>query len=85
VTGHSLGGAMASIAAGTIVSTGLFSSLKTKLITFGQPRTGNHEYSAAIDRLLGVNVYRITHADDIVPHIPPKDLDGFYHHSYEVV
>jgi len=84
ITGHSLGGSMAAIAAGTIVSTGLFSGLRTKLITFGQPRTGDHGFSEAIDRLLP-SVYRITHADDLVPHVPPKDwVENYYHHQYEI-
>jgi len=83
ITGHSLGGSMAAIAAGTIIHTNLFSASKTKLVTFGQPRTGDHGFSAAIDNKVSY-VYRVTHADDLVPHIPPKDLEGYYHHHYEI-
>jgi len=83
VTGHSLGGAMASIAAGTIIAGNQFPAERVKLVTFGQPRTGDHAYSAAIDRLIPY-VYRITHQQDLVPHVPPRDFEGYYHHSYEV-
>uniref|UniRef100_A0A914QA11 Fungal lipase-like domain-containing protein n=1 Tax=Panagrolaimus davidi TaxID=227884 RepID=A0A914QA11_9BILA len=51
IVGHSLGGAMASIAAATIVSTGVVPASKVYLYTFGQPRTGNTDYAAAFNAL----------------------------------
>ncbi|CAB3401816.1 unnamed protein product [Caenorhabditis bovis] len=44
VTGHSLGGAMASIAASYIVKVGLYDGTQIKLVTLGQPRTGDYDY-----------------------------------------
>ncbi|ETN72237.1 triacylglycerol lipase, partial [Necator americanus] len=49
VTGHSLGGAMASLAASYIVAAKLVPAANVELVTFGQPRTGNKEFSAAHD------------------------------------
>ncbi|EPB66346.1 triacylglycerol lipase [Ancylostoma ceylanicum] len=49
VTGHSLGGSMASLAASYIVATKLAPAANVELLTFGQPRTGNKEFSAAHD------------------------------------
>ncbi|RCN24457.1 triacylglycerol lipase, partial [Ancylostoma caninum] len=47
VTGHSLGGAIASLASSYIIGGGYADAKKTKLVTFGQPRTGDVDYSAA--------------------------------------
>ncbi|PIO53631.1 triacylglycerol lipase, partial [Teladorsagia circumcincta] len=45
VTGHSLGGSIASLAASFLVGTRAAKSSEVKLITFGQPRTGDFHYS----------------------------------------
>uniref|UniRef100_A0A914HUH0 Fungal lipase-like domain-containing protein n=1 Tax=Globodera rostochiensis TaxID=31243 RepID=A0A914HUH0_GLORO len=50
VTGHSLGGALAAIASANIVDSELISAQKLKLVTFGQPRTGDRDWAAAIDQ-----------------------------------
>ncbi|KAF4589677.1 feruloyl esterase a [Ophiocordyceps camponoti-floridani] len=81
VTGHSLGGAQASLAAMSIIGSGL----DADVVTFGQPRTGNQAYADFVDEM-APDLIRVTHADDIVPQIPPKDLasSGYQHHSTEV-
>ena len=43
--GHSLGGALASTCASYLVKLGLADPVHTKLVTFGQPRTGDKEYA----------------------------------------
>ncbi|CAK5076186.1 unnamed protein product [Meloidogyne enterolobii] len=77
-TGHSLGGAIASLASAqfamennrTIKATYLFNRPKELLlVTFGQPRVGNIEY-AKLHRRLVPNSFRIVHRYDLVPHIP---------------
>ncbi|VDM76000.1 unnamed protein product [Strongylus vulgaris] len=50
ITGHSLGGALASLAASYIANTKLFAANKIKLVTFGQPRTGDKLYAAAVEK-----------------------------------
>uniref|UniRef100_A0AC35FXZ5 Fungal lipase-like domain-containing protein n=1 Tax=Panagrolaimus sp. PS1159 TaxID=55785 RepID=A0AC35FXZ5_9BILA len=83
VTGHSLGAAMASLCAAEIVKSGYFSANKTKLITFGQPRTGNKDYAEAHDLLMNYS-YRVVHANDIVPHLPTDGFENYRHHKSEV-
>uniref|UniRef100_A0AC34F2J2 Fungal lipase-like domain-containing protein n=1 Tax=Panagrolaimus sp. ES5 TaxID=591445 RepID=A0AC34F2J2_9BILA len=83
VVGHSLGGAMASLAAATIVKSGVKPASNVYLYTFGQPRTGDKAFAHAHDAL-GMTQYRITHHRDIVAHFPPKNFEGYYHHEAEV-
>ena len=49
VTGHSLGAAMASLCAGYIAYMGYIPGDKIKLVTYGQPRTGDLAYANYID------------------------------------
>jgi predicted lipase len=49
VTGHSLGAAMASLCAGYIAAMGYIPGDKIKLVTYGQPRTGDLAYANYID------------------------------------
>uniref|UniRef100_A0A7E4VNW0 Lipase_3 domain-containing protein n=1 Tax=Panagrellus redivivus TaxID=6233 RepID=A0A7E4VNW0_PANRE len=95
-TGHSFGGAVASLASAMFVHENLNLKNLTKSvfsITFGQPRVGNHAYAIAHDKLVP-NSWRIVHRKDIVPHIPlclsfmGHCTTGFnltpYHHGTEV-
>uniref|UniRef100_A0A7E4V8A4 Lipase_3 domain-containing protein n=1 Tax=Panagrellus redivivus TaxID=6233 RepID=A0A7E4V8A4_PANRE len=81
-TGHSLGGSMATIAAGVIVKLGYADAGKVKLYTFGQPRTGDKDFATAHDKLLPES-FRVTHSHDMVPHLPPKNFESYYHHKLE--
>uniref|UniRef100_A0A1I7XI68 Peptidase A1 domain-containing protein n=1 Tax=Heterorhabditis bacteriophora TaxID=37862 RepID=A0A1I7XI68_HETBA len=90
-TGHSLGGALASLAAARTVRQGYRQGNQIKIITFGQPRVGDLNF-------------RVVFRRDIVPHLPPchKDksnlqlteddsqpcnstaIDKSYHHGTEI-
>lgn len=60
--GHSLGGALASIAGVSIKAN--FASTPIRMFTFGQPRTGNPSYAALVEDLVGAgNIYRGEHRD----------------------
>ena len=73
VTGHSLGAAMATIAAGRIQSKVL------ALVTFGSPRVGNKEYVNS----LTVTHYRVQNNCDDVTKVPFL-LMGFAHHGTHI-
>lgn len=73
VTGHSLGAAMATIAAGRMHSKVI------ALITFGSPRVGNQEY---VDCLTFAH-FRVQNNCDDVTKVPFK-LMGFAHHGTHV-
>jgi len=64
VTGHSLGAALATLAAIVVKP--------TKLITFGSPRVGNDKLCALLDE---VEVRRFVHCCDMVTRIPPEQFD----------
>ncbi|PIO73195.1 triacylglycerol lipase [Teladorsagia circumcincta] len=49
ITGHSLGGALASLAASFLVGSRMAMPNKVKLVTFGQPRTGDSNFSDAFN------------------------------------
>lgn len=84
VTGHSMGGSLASLGAAALKGQGM--SLIT--YTYGQPRTGNQAYADHIDSEFPVSatgtptMFRVTHANDGVPQIPSQD-DGYRHHTTE--
>jgi predicted lipase len=65
-TGHSLGGAIASLAAADLRKGGY----TVALYTFGAPRIASPTLSDFISNQPGGN-YRITHYNDIVPRLPP--------------
>ncbi|CAD6194082.1 unnamed protein product [Caenorhabditis auriculariae] len=84
VHGHSLGGAMASVGASYVVKSGLFDGKDVKLITFGQPRTGDYAYADWHETAFPYS-YRVIHHKDITPHIPPQEgADEYFHHRTEV-
>jgi hypothetical protein len=68
-TGHSLGAALATLAAARIAPTALY--------TFGSPRVGDDEFIATLGHLAG-SIHRVVHGQDIVTTLPPEGL-GFRH------
>ena len=85
VTGHSMGGALAVHAALQIVKTLQVDSVR--VYTFGQPRTGNAAFvshAAANIATHNHSYFRVVHAADLVPHVPPRFVLGYLHLPGEV-
>jgi len=66
-TGHSLGGALATLAAGR-------HGHAPEVYTFGSPRVGDSEYVEGLD----IPVYRFVNGRDVVPKLPVR---GSYRHA----
>ncbi|KAF8142928.1 Alpha/Beta hydrolase protein [Mycena galopus ATCC 62051] len=80
VTGHSLGGAIASLAAPSLKAP--LPDADLKLYTFGQPR-GNAKYARYVKRMIGVdNIFRAVHTFDGVPTMVPRFF-GYEHFATE--
>jgi len=86
VTGHSLGGAMASLASTWLAYHNIAPRKNIILYTFGMPRVGNYDYALQHDQLVN-NSWRIVNDNDLVPHFPSvvsvSILNGPYHHGVE--
>ena len=72
LTGHSLGGALATIAAASFSPS---IAEQTLVVTFGQPRIGNAEFVDKLDGILKREFWRFVNNADIITRIPP----GFRH------
>ncbi|KAI6223762.1 Lipase-like protein [Aphelenchoides fujianensis] len=68
-TGHSLGGALASLAAMRVILERMRAPGQVRLYTFGQPRIGNHKFALEHDSLIPES-FRIVNRNDVVPHLP---------------
>jgi len=79
-TGHSLGGALSSLAGISLQQN--FPTSATRMFTFGQPRTFNPTGANFINSQFGPNAFRSVHTTDGVPTIIPR-LDGYQHHGVE--
>ena len=67
VIGHSLGGAVAALAADWLSSRGKH----VKLYTFGAPKPGLEFFASRLTTKLGAeNIYRVYHSTDVVPMVP---------------
>ncbi|KAI1701078.1 lipase (class 3) domain-containing protein [Ditylenchus destructor] len=95
-TGHSLGGALVSLASSLFAfeNLDLIGPNDIHLVTFGQPRVGNMDYASGHD-LLVPNSWRLIHRYDIVAHLPycyesltrkctPLYNHGPWHHGTEI-
>jgi len=74
-TGHSLGAALAVLAALRAAELG---HAPLAVYTFGSPRVGGIDFAARYDERLGEVTYRLVHGDDIVATVPMSQL-GFRH------
>lgn len=77
ITGHSLGAAMAVIAAARIFTADYYpwQSLVRGVYTYGQPSVGDKIFCDHFERQF--ELYRHVYRTDVVPHMPPADVGLF--------
>jgi triacylglycerol lipase len=75
-TGHSLGAALAIVAAAQALSDPQLQP--TAIYTYGCPRAGDRQFADAYNPALGDITFRLVHGTDLVPTVPPSLL-GFRH------
>jgi hypothetical protein len=75
LTGHSLGGALATLLA---VDLAVNHGFKPQVWTFGSPMVGDAAFAAAYNAVTTVS-WRIYNVVDIVPDLPPDLFDSFQH------
>jgi len=75
ITGHSLGAAISQLMMMELRLNNIYSTV----YNYGQPRIGDINYANFVSSINKQNLNRFTHYKDVVPHIPPNEMD--YHHS----
>jgi triacylglycerol lipase len=75
VTGHSLGGALAALAAACFTVTGAAIRPVSGIYTFGQPRIGLHDFCNTYSRILDGKLVRFVNKQDLVPRVPFRGWD----------
>jgi len=88
ITGHSLGGAMASMMTMMLVTEPAYAPIVAKLravYSFGQAMIGTPALAEACNEVpfLHNNVIRYVYANDIVPQLPPTQSGAFAHFGQE--
>ncbi|KAL4239173.1 hypothetical protein ACF0H5_003875 [Mactra antiquata] len=90
LTGHSLGGAAASITSAMLVKHNILKPEDISLYTYGMPRVGNKRYALEHDRLVP-DSWRVVRDDDVVAKLPTCKLfkcsffNGPYHHGNKII
>lgn len=82
VTGWSMGGSLAGIAAPYISQMSYFNPTNIKMVSFGELRIGYIDFAQRYPSLVPF-AYRVVHRHDIVPHLIPLEA-GYRHHGNEV-
>src|ERR1041385_2920058 len=85
VTGHSLGGAMAVLAAARLFADG-YEDLRPKIkgiYTFGQPMVGDTDFATACEQDFQGRLHRHVFQHDVVPHLPPRSGLKYAHSGGE--
>lgn len=74
LTGHSLGGALATLAVDRLLDGWKINGL----YTFGSPRVGDKKFRKQFDAQFRHRTFRFVNDEDIVPRVPPRNI-GYYH------
>jgi len=77
--GHSLGGALALVAALRLQTDAALVGRLAGVYTYGQPRVGDAAFASFANSLLGPRYFRFVNDLDIVPHVPPAMVSDYRH------
>ncbi|KNC75696.1 hypothetical protein SARC_11785 [Sphaeroforma arctica JP610] len=84
ITGHSLGGALATLCAYEFSRVFAGAELALTVYTFGSPRVGNHQYAWLYNERIP-NTYRIVNDGDPITALPPKIAGTAFLNTYKHV
>jgi hypothetical protein len=73
-TGHSLGGALATLTAWDAAAHEALAGVVVRAVTFGAPRVGNQAFCDELVGPRGVKVHRVIVDRDVVPSLPPTSF-----------
>jgi hypothetical protein len=82
-TGHSLGGALALIAAERAVRDPTVNARATAIYVFGCPRAGGADFFNRYTPVFGDSTFRLVHGTDIVATVPPSGLFRHVGHAIQ--
>ncbi|WKY09040.1 hypothetical protein Q1695_001859 [Nippostrongylus brasiliensis] len=84
VIGHSSGAALADVTASYLLKWNFWTPENLRLVTMGQPRTGDYDFAAWHDATF-LYAYRIISYEDPVPNMPGRyGKQKYFHSSFEV-
>lgn len=79
VTGHSYGASVGQLLSMELERVGI----EVRLYNYGQPRVGDQKYANFTNTVIH-EYWRTTHNKDIVPHVPPSEVFGYFHSCREI-
>ncbi|KIH45758.1 hypothetical protein ANCDUO_24196, partial [Ancylostoma duodenale] len=82
INGHSLGGALASLAAFSVINDSMVAKEKLTLLTLGQPRVGDKTFAEAYNKQV-MNSFRVVRAGDSMPYLPKEE--AYTYHRVEIL
>lgn len=82
ITGHSLGGALATLAAARLVAEGNIDGIGG-VYTYGQPRVGNKGFKIQFEKIMPEKLFRLTNYKDPVTLVPLKWWQ--YRHAGKII
>ncbi len=88
ITGHSLGGAMAVVAAATVFADSRYvgwRDLVGGVYTYGQPMVGDAAFAESCESRFGALHFRHVYEHDLVPRMPPRTTGRFEHSGHEYI
>jgi len=83
IGGHSMGGSLATLAALHMDASNVVPTSRIEIFTYGQPRTGNTDFTNFVSTLGLKSITRVTYNNDLVPRLPPQFI-GYEHHRSEI-